>query len=87
MISFCGGEIAEPDVLDVYGLVAGGKVAELAGALAAGDHLRIMALVDEADAGGRDLVRLLSDLQAVVRDALLDAISQGGRSDASAGPR
>jgi DNA polymerase-3 subunit gamma/tau len=85
MISFCGGEIAEPDVLDVYGLVAAGKVAELAAALAAGDHLRIMALVDEADAGGRDLVRLLSDLQAVVRDALLDAISQGGRSSSLGG--
>ena len=30
MIAFCGGEIAEADVLDVYGLVAEAKVAELA---------------------------------------------------------
>ena len=80
MISFCGGEIAEPDVLDVYGLVAAEKVAELAAALAAGDHRRIIALVDECDAGGRDLVRLLADLQALVRTVLLDAIAQGGRS-------
>ncbi|HXN35960.1 MAG TPA: DNA polymerase III subunit gamma/tau, partial [Opitutaceae bacterium] len=39
MIAFCGGEIAEADVLDVYGLVAGSKVAELAAAAAGGDRL------------------------------------------------
>jgi DNA polymerase-3 subunit gamma/tau len=81
MISFCGGEIAEPDVLDVYGLVAAEKIAELAAALAAGDHQTIVALVDECDANGRDLVRLLSDLQAYVRTALLDAIARNGNSE------
>ncbi|MBL9188622.1 MAG: DNA polymerase III subunit gamma/tau [Opitutaceae bacterium] len=81
MISFCGAEIAEPDVLDVYGLVAGEKIAALAAALAAGDHQRIIAIVDECDAAGRDLVRLLVDLQALVRHGLLDAIAKGGRSE------
>ena len=81
MISFCGAEIAEPDVLDVYGLVAAEKIAELAAALAAGDHPKIVSLVDDCDANGRDLVRLLSDLQALVRQALLDAIAKGGRTD------
>ncbi len=81
MISFCGNEINEPDVLDVYGLVAGDKIAELAGALAQADHQKIVAIVDECDAAGRDLVRLLVDLQALVRSALLDAIAKGGKSD------
>jgi DNA polymerase-3 subunit gamma/tau len=80
MISFCGGKIAEADVLDVYGLVAAEKVAELAAALAAGDQKKIVALVDECDAAGRDLVRLLADLQFQVRAALLDAIAQDGSS-------
>jgi DNA polymerase-3 subunit gamma/tau len=80
MISFCGSEIAEADVLDVYGLVAEAKVAELAGALAAGDHRRIVAIVDDCDSAGRDLVRLLADLQVTVRSALLDSISAGGSS-------
>jgi DNA polymerase-3 subunit gamma/tau len=80
MIAFCGGEIAEADVLDVYGLVSGAKVAELAQALAAGDHRRIVAIVDECDSAGRDLVRLLTDLQANVRAALLDSIGAGGSS-------
>ncbi len=80
MISFCGEEIDEPDVLDVYGLVAAAKLKELAGALAGGDHAKIIALVDECDESGRDLVRLLSDLQEVVREALLNAIAEGGRT-------
>jgi DNA polymerase-3 subunit gamma/tau len=81
MISFCGNEISEPDVLDVYGLVAAEKVRELAGALAAGDHKKIVAIVDECDEAGRDLVRLLVDVQAFVRVAVLDAIAQDGKSD------
>ena len=85
MISFCGAEIAEPDVLDVYGLVGAEKIAELAATLATGDHARLVAIVDECDAAGRDLVRLLTDLQELVRAALLDAIAKGGRSDALGG--
>ncbi len=81
MISFCGTEISEPDVLDVYGLVAGETIRELAGALATADHRRIVAIVDECDAAGRDLVRLLIDLQALVRTALLDSIAQGGKTE------
>lgn len=81
MISFCGNEIAEADVLDVYGLVSGEKIAALAGAVAAGDHKKIISIVDECDEGGRDLVRLLTDMQALVRQALLDAIAKGGKSD------
>jgi DNA polymerase-3 subunit gamma/tau len=69
----------------VYGLVAAEKIAELAATLATGDHARLVALVDECDAAGRDLVRLLTDLQEVVRAALLDAIAQGGRSSSLGG--
>jgi DNA polymerase-3 subunit gamma/tau len=81
MISFCGNEIAEPDVLDVYGLVSAEKINELACALAAADHKKIVAIVDECDTAGRDLVRLLIDLETVVRTALLDSIAKGGKTD------
>ena len=80
MISFCGTSIDEPDVLDVYGLVSAEKLAALAAALAAGDHAELVRLVDECDAAGRDLARMLADLQGHIRDALLDAIAKGGRS-------
>jgi len=81
MISFCGSEVNEADVLDVYGLVAAGKIAALAAELAAGDHRQIVALIDDADENGRDLYRLLVDVQANVRAALLDAIAKGGSSE------
>ncbi|MBP7482981.1 MAG: DNA polymerase III subunit gamma/tau [Lacunisphaera sp.] len=86
MISFCGNEVSEADVLDVYGLVAADKIAALARALAAGDHRKIVELVNEADENGRDLYRLLVDVQANVRGALLAAIAQGGSSDALGTP-
>ncbi|MFI5335642.1 MAG: DNA polymerase III subunit gamma/tau [Opitutales bacterium] len=80
MISFCGAEIGEADVLDVYGLVSAEKIAALAAALAAGDHKKIVSLVDECDENGRDLYRMLVDLQAHLRTALLDSIAQNGAS-------
>ncbi len=86
MISFCGNEVGEADVLDVYGLVSAEKIAALAAALAAGDHKKIVELVDEADENGRDLYRLLVDVQAHVRGALLAAIAKGGHSDALGTP-
>ena len=86
MISFCGNEVGEADVLDVYGLVSAEKIAALAAALAAGDHRKIVELVDEADENGRDLYRLLVDVQAHVRGALLAAIAKGGHSDALGTP-
>ena len=82
MIAFCGQKISEADVLDVYGLVGAEQVAKLATAIAAGDHRQLVEMVDAFDAGGRDLFRLLADLQTVVRRALLDAIKQGGKSRA-----
>ncbi len=85
LISFCGAEISENDVLDVHGLVSAETVGALAGAVAAGNHARIVEIVDECDRNGRDLVRLLSDLQALVRQALLDAISKGGSTSALGG--
>jgi DNA polymerase-3 subunit gamma/tau len=82
MISFCGAEVGEADVLDVYGLVAAEQINALARALAAGDHRKMVAIVDECDENGRDLYRLLVDLQVQVRAALLDAVGRGGSSEA-----
>ncbi|MGH8018012.1 MAG: DNA polymerase III subunit gamma/tau, partial [Opitutaceae bacterium] len=80
MIAFCGDTVTESDVLEVYGLVSAAKVSELAAALAAGDNAKLLDLVDEFDASGRDLVRLLVDLQTRMREALLESVRQGGAS-------
>jgi DNA polymerase-3 subunit gamma/tau len=80
MISFCGHKIEEGDILEVYGLVSAADVRRLAIAVAKGDHASIVSMVDKFDEEGRDLVRLLVDLQALVRRELLSAISGGGES-------
>ena len=80
MISFCGEHIKESDVSDVYGLASASTVQSLAKALAAGDYKAIMAAVDELSNEGRDLYRVLTDLSECARQALLDAIKNGGRS-------
>lgn len=81
MISFCGSDIKESDVLDVYGLVSGERIAQLAQALAALDYASIIATVDEFSAEGRDLYRILVDLEAHAREALLDAIQSAGSTN------
>jgi DNA polymerase-3 subunit gamma/tau len=78
MISFCGNDIKETDVLDVYGLVSAERIGRLAASLAALDFSAIVASVDEFSSEGRDLYRILLDLEAYVREALLDAIQNGG---------
>ena len=81
MISFCGSEIAEADFLDVYGLVSGERIAKLAEALGAMDYAAIVAAVDVYAEEGRDLYRVLLDLEAYVREALLDAIQNKGATE------
>ncbi|RPG85757.1 MAG: DNA polymerase III subunit gamma/tau [Coraliomargarita sp. TMED73] len=82
MISFCGTRINEEDVLDVYGLASSARIETLARAMAALDYATIVQSVDTFAAEGRDLFRILQDLQAHLRTALLGAIENGGRTDA-----
>lgn len=78
MISFCGSAIADSDVLDVYGLVSAERIAELAKALGSLDFATIISTVDSFVEEGRDLFRVLINLEAHCREALLDAIKNGG---------
>ncbi len=80
MIAFCGETITEADVLEVYGLVSQARLGDLCRALATADRRALLDLVDELEANGRDLVRLLGDLQARVREALLDSVRGPGAS-------
>ena len=54
MIAFCGDSISEEDVLQVYGLVSVEQTTDLAKAIASGDYAKILELVDDFDASGRD---------------------------------
>jgi DNA polymerase-3 subunit gamma/tau len=80
MISFCGTSIEEADVLDVYGLVGPERIQELGEAMGKADYPAIVSLVEAFSAEGRDLYRVLLDLEQLVREALMEAIQGNGIS-------
>jgi DNA polymerase-3 subunit gamma/tau len=86
MISFCGETIAEQDVLDVYGLAAPTEIEELGIALARADYPEIISTVERFAHEGRDLFRVLLDLQNLVRETLLDGIAKRGETDRLGAP-
>jgi DNA polymerase-3 subunit gamma/tau len=81
LISFCGAAIKDQDVLDVYGLASAAQVTALARAVAAGDYPALVKQVDELAEAGRDLNRVLGDLEAAIREALLDAVRAHGSTE------
>ncbi len=80
LISFCGDKITTAEVLDIYGLASAAKVSELAGAIAVSDYGKLIGTVDKLAQEGRDLYRVLLDLETAFREALLDSIKNRGHS-------
>ncbi|HMP73935.1 MAG TPA: DNA polymerase III subunit gamma/tau [Kiritimatiellia bacterium] len=71
LISFRGKQIAEPDVLSVFGLVSRRSLEELAWAILGGDYAGLFERVADLDAAGKDLQRLSLDLLEHFRNVLL----------------
>ncbi len=78
VISFSGKKITEADVLSIYGLASVQQVTDLCQGIATGDGKKVLALCDTFHAEGRDLLRVLADLQVRVRAATLDSVRSGG---------
>jgi DNA polymerase-3 subunit gamma/tau len=79
-ISFCGKKITAADVANIYGVASIEEINALYDAMSAGDFVKVTALADQFFTEGRDLIRVLRDIQSRVRDALRDAIHSGGKS-------
>ena len=71
LISFRGREIAESDVLAVFGIVSRQALDELGAAVLAGDAPAILRRIDELDRNGKDLTRLTVELLEWLRNALV----------------
>lgn len=81
LISFCGTSITEKDVLEVYGLASPEEIHRLASLLAQGNYPKILAAVDLLADSGKDLYRILIDLQAYLRELLIHGIRSGGETN------
>jgi len=80
LISFCDKTIGLDDVLSVYGLASPAQLEAVTRGMAQADYGAVLTAVDELAEQGRDLARVLQEVVARVRLALLDAAKQGGQS-------
>jgi DNA polymerase-3 subunit gamma/tau len=77
LISFCGNEIGEADVVSMFGLAARSQIQALAAAVFGGDLEAVLRGVDELSRNGKDLGLLLSDLLHHARNLLLYQLTKG----------
>ena len=77
LISFCGAEIAEADVLAMFGLAAQGQILALSEAVLAGEIEKALRLLNELAQQGKDLGRLVSELLQHFRNLLIFQVSRG----------
>ncbi len=73
-------KIVEGDVLSMFGLTAQSQVAELAGAVLAGDAQGALRDLNRLASSGKELGRLIADLLAHFRNVLLFQVSNGDLS-------
>jgi DNA polymerase-3 subunit gamma/tau len=71
LVAFCGEEIAEEDVLNVFGFTSEETVARFSEKILRGATADALAVLDEQAAAGKEMMKLMSDLIAHLRDLLV----------------
>ena len=71
LISFCGDQVEEKDVLSMFGLTSRDQILRLSEAMIEGDKLSILNELNSLIQNGKDLGRLLSDLQEYFRHLMV----------------
>jgi DNA polymerase-3 subunit gamma/tau len=86
LVAFCGEKISENDVLDVFGFTSEQTVVDLTGRILRGETPGAIDLLHQESDAGKDMMRLMSDLIAYLRDLLVfkakpDALKEDVGSD------
>jgi len=71
LVAFCGEKIAEDDVLNVFGFTSEQTVSDLTGRILRGETPEAIDLLHEQCEAGKDMMRLMADLIAYLRDLLV----------------
>jgi len=71
LVAFCGEKISENDVLDVFGFTSEQTVIDLTGRILRGETPEAIDLLHRQSETGKDMMRLMSDLIAYLRDLLV----------------
>ncbi len=78
LVAFCGETIGLDDVLGIFGFTAPETVSNLAGHIVSRQTGEALAVLDAQSEGGKDLLRLLSELIAHLRDLLVFQVNPEG---------
>jgi DNA polymerase-3 subunit gamma/tau len=86
LVAFCGEEVSENDVLNVFGFTSEQTVVELTGRILRGETPGAIDLLHQESEAGKDMMRLMSDLIAYLRDLLIfkakpDALKEDVEAD------
>jgi len=86
LVAFCGEKISENDVLDVFGFTSKQTVIDLTGWILRGETPDAIDLLHQQSDAGKDMMRLMSDLIAYLRDLLVfkvkpDALKEDVEAD------
>jgi len=71
LVAFCGAKISESDVLNVFGFTSEQTVIDLTGRILRGETPDAIDLLHQQSESGKDMMRLMSDLIAYLRDLLV----------------
>ena len=71
LVAFCGSKISESDVLSVFGFTSEQRVIDLTGQILQGKTPDAIDLLHQQSESGKDMMRLMSDLIAYLRDLLV----------------
>src|SRR6266487_2964060 len=71
LVAFCGEKITESDVLNVFGFTSEQTVSDLTGRILRGETPEAIDLLHEQCEAGKDMMRLMGDLIAYLRDLLV----------------
>ncbi|MGB0579586.1 MAG: DNA polymerase III subunit gamma/tau [Limisphaerales bacterium] len=77
LISFCGEEIKEEDVLSMFGLTARDQLLGLTGGILSGEVDTVLRELNALTKSGKDLGRLVADLLSHFRNLLIYQVSRG----------
>jgi DNA polymerase-3 subunit gamma/tau len=86
LVAFCGEEIGESDVLDVFGFTSEQTVVDLTAQILRGETPGAIDLLHQQSDAGKDMMRLMSDLIVYLRDLLVfkakpDALKEDVETD------
>jgi DNA polymerase III subunit gamma/tau len=71
LVAFCGEKISESDVLNVFGFTSEQTVVDLTGRILRAETPDAIDLLHQQSESGKDMMRLMSDLIAYLRDLLV----------------